>query len=148
MDAFYISDVTPKEDGWREIVCTRSDAPDWVREMAYAAHDGTLPNNGTYDAIYGVLMFLTDYAAENADDAMNDCGEFVENALPAYHALAIRWLADDVTRASYVDYQVREMGNVRTFDLMQAIGWGMSEWYLEIYSAGVSAIQLQVEATV
>jgi len=143
MDAFYISDVIPE----REIIATRSTAPEWVRQMARTAHNHALPNNKTYEAIYGALTFLTDYAAENADDAMNDAGEFVENAVPAYDYQLIQWLADNPFRAAYVEDQVRGMGNVRQFDLMQAVRQGMGEWYLEIYSAVVEAIQIQVEAS-
>lgn len=94
-------------------------APEWMRDAVREAHDGEFPNNWRYDTCARVVDDLAD-ALERGDDMDDVTHDLADSATDVYHADLARWLADNPSRAAYVDDAAEEYGTGGgVFDLIQ-----------------------------
>lgn len=66
------------------------DAPEWLRDAVYEAHDGEMPNDWRFETCYAILACF--------EDGSTDPGDVADSLTDVYNHDLARWLSDDVTR--------------------------------------------------
>lgn len=139
-----------RDDG-APFLCLADNAPDWMRDAVREAHDGELPNDYAYDMARDAVEFIAealegDDGREFIDDSADAAHDFAEAAVSVYNADAVRWLADNLSRADYVARAVEEFGasldadefGAGIFGMLRA---GMVAQALDAFAAIASAIE-------
>lgn len=97
------------------------DAPQWISDMVYEAHDGMLPDDYKYAFIYAACDFLGDPDGYTfAEDARD---EFCEANVSPYTADQLKWLSSNLRRLDYVNQAYDELGKPDTVESAIAAGW-------------------------
>lgn len=82
------------------------DAPDWLHDAVYEAHDGELPNDWRYAQCYGIVEYL-----DQSDNPATDGDfEYADTAVEPYTYELLQWYAADLDRISYADENTLEFG--------------------------------------
>lgn len=89
-----------RDDGSTFVTLT-DDAPEWLRDAVYAAHDGEMPNDWRYSMCESIVDALADYGYPTDDDA-GEWGEIADSHVEVYNHQLAQWLADNVEREQYV----------------------------------------------
>ncbi len=97
-----------RQRGDETITTLKDDAPEWVRDLVYAAHDGSLPNDWRYAAIRSALEAIAD--CENGADLDDRRHEWADAEVDTYTGARLKWLASDLNRADYCDQAAEELG--------------------------------------
>lgn len=85
-------------------------ATEWMRDAVREAHDGEFPNDWRYETCARVVDDLADALEDGAD--MDDVThEIADRLTDAYTSDLFQWLADNTSRAQYVDDANAEMGH-------------------------------------
>jgi len=84
----------------------RDDAPDWLADAIYVAHDDELPNDWRYTTAYGIVRHLD----ESDNPATEGDFEYAESAATPYTEDLLLWYADNLNRLGYADENAREFG--------------------------------------
>lgn len=143
-DALGSFELAQREDGssyvrLRDANADASGAPDWVRDMVYAAHGSYLPDDWKYETICAAVEWI---AAGNDPD---DIGEFADGRVDAYYSDALAWLASTGYRARYCDLADDEFGPADPDTLMNRVARGQ---YYEAHDiAGQVVYELREELT-
>lgn len=122
-----------RQRGEDSITVMKDDAPDWVRDLVYAAHGDFGPDDYRYEAIRSAAGFLHDNPSTDPDDAAS---EFADDQVDVYNAKRYAWLASNLNRAEYVDEATEEFGPAE--NVTDAIGRGQ---YLELQEVYNSVLQ-------
>jgi hypothetical protein len=69
---------------------------DWLHDAVREAHDGELPNDWRYEICAHIVSSLE-------DDPDADAAELADSLVDVYNVDRVRWLAEDISRAAYVD---------------------------------------------
>lgn len=80
-------------------------APDWVRDIVYAAHADCLPDDWKYACIQGALEAIAE-----SDDPEEDGHDFAENYVDVYTGQLLKWLSSGCGRLDYCDLAEEEYG--------------------------------------
>jgi hypothetical protein len=84
-----------------DLVFLHDDAPQWLSDAVFEAHDGASPNNWVYEQCMHAVGVL--------DDGCVDDDEVAADLVDVYTADLIAWLADDqMCRVGYVDQAMEE----------------------------------------
>jgi len=67
----------------KQIVVLKDDRPDWLHELVVSAHNGTLPDDWTYEAIRAALQEI----ASGQDDG----SEWADSRVDVYNAVLYDW---------------------------------------------------------
>ncbi len=121
---------TRTRDSGETFETTRDDAPDWIVDMIRDAHGDFLPEDWRYSTIRAALDFIADNP-----DAEDYAGEFADEAVDVYSHARLRWLASNLTRASYVDDACEEFGDDRRGGILADIALGQYMEASEIYGS-------------
>ncbi len=136
---------TRKRDSGEAFTVCKDDAPEWVRDVARAAHGDMLPDDTKYGMIHESAEKLTEYADNDStvDSLRDQIGEMADSMVDIYHADRVRWLASDFRRAFYID-EAREEGLIGPdTSTLDQIGIGQYQEYCEILNHLLSAIEDQ-----
>ena len=113
-EAYRHLEFRDRPDGSR-FVTTKDDAPDWVRDLCFAAHDDGdwLPDDQRYQMLLDALGFIKYDAAESAHD-LGELSDKSENEfrddVDVYTDRLGAWLASSVRRVGYLDEVFSEYG--------------------------------------
>lgn len=130
----YAALETRQRDSGESFTTTKDDAPQWVRDLVYAAHGDFLPEDWRYDCIHSALSHIADSGADDADD-LDDAGhEFADGHVDVYTGARLQWLASNLNRPAYVDDAVDEMG-AADLDTTERIGLGQYAESLEVFES-------------
>jgi len=86
-----------------------ADAPDWLREAVYQAHDDEAPNDWRYETCADIWEGLMDAIKHDMDlddfihTAADDC-------VPIYTHELTTWLDDNPSRMAYMDEYIETIG--------------------------------------
>lgn len=126
---------TRRRDDGEQYVTLRDAAPEWVRELVYAAHGEMLPDDWRYATIDAAVQYI-------AETDEPDAGEFADTAVDTYNADRLKWLASSLERAGYCDQAADELG-LTAGSIMERIGWGQYEEACEVFNLTLSALERQ-----
>lgn len=130
-----------EREGGETFYTLAENAPEWLRDAVMEAHSDEFPNDHLYSLCLGAVADIAD-ASEGAycSDQSHD---FADSVVPIYNAVLARWLADNVSRASWIDEAQSELGTEG--DVFAMIAGGM---YLEaqhVWNAVHEAISAEAE---
>ena len=111
-------------------------APEWVRELVYAAHHGWsdfLPDDYRYKWAAEACEHICE-----ADDP-DDSAEFADQAVDVYTHERLKWLASNLNRPAYCDEAASEFGYAG--DIIAAIGLGQYMEASEVYGLVLDALR-------
>lgn len=95
----------------------RADAPDWLRDAVYEAHDGEIPNDWRYD----ICSALWDEITDEGNGGMEP-HEFADGLADVYTGRLLDWLTPG--RLHYIDTVLEEWDEIKSFstilDIAQA----------------------------
>lgn len=76
-----------------------NDAPDWLREAVYEAHNGETPSEWVWSRCASIYRSLTEgFDVEEEIDSLTDI----------YYTDALDWLREDISRMGWVDDAMAE----------------------------------------
>lgn len=104
--------------------------PEWVHDLAHAAHGDMLPDDYRYEMIVDALSFIADNG--DTDDGSH---EFADSEVSASTADRTAWLASHLDRVGYMIEAQSAFGAEP--DPATAIGYG---WYLEAHEVYESVL--------
>ena len=87
----------------------REGSPDWMSDVAHAAHGDLMPDDWRYGFIRQLCSAIAD--SDDLDDAR---GEIVDGCVDVYTAQLTAWLASNVARLGYCDAAAEELGKPDT----------------------------------
>lgn len=97
-----------KRDDGSEYYCAPN-CPEWVQTMNYDAHNGCLPNDDVYEAIYNALEAFGDY--DDPEDVYSDIEPHI------YTSDLTAWLHSNNSYTEYLD-EAMEAGCAKTGDAL------------------------------
>lgn len=101
---------TAKRDNGETFVRLTDGATEWVRDAVREAHDGEFPNDWRYAMCERIADDLADALEDGAD--MDDVTHEIADLLTDMDTSDLfQWLADNTSRAQYVDDANAEMGH-------------------------------------
>lgn len=112
-----------------EYITRKDDAPAWLEDVCYAAHDGMFPDDYKYEFIKAAVDAIMD--DEDPDEAL-------DSDVDVYTGRLTAWLASSTSRMGYVDDGVDEYG---WSSLDQALKVGQLAERREVYDAVYSALE-------
>lgn len=124
----------------RNFTTLKDDAPEWIRDLVYAAHGDFGPDDYRYNAIQDAAGYMHDNPSEDPEEGSHD---FADSNVDVYNADRYRWLASNLNRASYVDEATEEFGPAE--NVTDAIGRGQYMELQEIYSSVLSSLHDHLE---
>ena len=71
-------------------------APSWLRDAVYEAHDGELPNDWRYETCASIVVELDDMELYELDDI--DTYPMAEQFTDSYNYDLCKWVVDDIGR--------------------------------------------------
>lgn len=133
------TETGPREDGER-YVRTRDGRPEWVQDLAFAAHGEFLPDDWRYATISAALEFISE-----SGDPEEDSSEFADGAVDIYTGALLTWLSSNLTRVSYCDEAASEFGGEGGPDIVSAIGLGQYYEAAEVYGLVLQFLEARVD---
>jgi hypothetical protein len=115
---------------------TYDDVPQWVNDMAHAAHNDMAPDDWKFAFIVEAL----DALAENED------ADEVRLEADIYTHELLKWLSSNLQRPGYCDEAMQEFGGEFT-DTVALISLGQYHEKNEVLGIVRSALEAQIEAT-
>lgn len=125
----YDSLETKTRDNGDTFITRKDDAPAWLEDVCYAAHDGMFPDDYKYEFIKAAVDAIMD--DEDPDEAL-------DSDVDVYTGRLTAWLASSTSRMSYVDDAVDEYG---WSSLDQALKLGQLTERREVYDAVYAALE-------
>lgn len=116
----------------------KDDAPNWIKDAVYVAHDDMMPDDRIYDVACQAFHFIAE-----SDDDEPDSGEFANSTVDVYTGQLTAWMASHLARVSLVDEARDEFGDGEDIASMIAMGQ-----YLEstrVFHAILEACRGEVE---
>jgi hypothetical protein len=100
-----------------------SDAPEWLRDAVYQAHDGELPNDWRFETCADIWEILQE-ALHYGTDLDDVCAQAADRLTPVYTWEQLAWFQDDTSRFNWIDEALATYGQPENGGemLMQAIG--------------------------
>lgn len=129
-----------RQRGEDSITVMKDDAPEWVKDLVFAAHGDFGPDDYRYEAIRETAGFLHDNPSIDPDDAAS---EFADDQVDIYNANRYRWLASNLNRAGYVDEATEEFGPAE--NVTDAIGRGQYMELQEVYNSVLQSLRDHLE---
>lgn len=118
------------EDG-RSIIVMTDDAPEWVSEMVYKAHEGFMPDDYRYAFIVEALEIMS----ATADDEYIDSPDIEADI---YTSDLLAWLSSNFNRIEYTDEAIKSMGAQDTTQMLIA---GQVQEKEEVYHIVLNYLQ-------
>ncbi len=113
--------VRNTRDNGEAFYILKDDRPEWLYDLTYAAHDGTLPDDFIYNAIHSAI---SDFADGGTEDDIEQC---VDCATSCYTYELTKWLASSVDRVEYLTEALEQ------FDCKDGVKALARAQYLEIH---------------
>lgn len=133
---WFESRVRVDDDPESSFVTLKDGAPEWVKDLVYAAHGEFAPDDWRYDKIQDALAYIAEV------DDPEDSGEFADQAVDIYTTNRLTWLASNLNRVAYCDEAAAEFGAGDTAtDIVSMIGWGQYAEASEIYGLVLQALE-------
>jgi hypothetical protein len=92
----------------------REDAPDWLRDAVYEAHDGEIPNDWRYD----ICSALWDEITDEGNGGM-EAWEHSSGLADVYTGRLLDWLTPG--RLHYIDTVLEEWNEIKSFSTILPI---------------------------
>lgn len=146
-DAYGYFETAHRDDG-ESYTRTRDDAPEWVREIVYAAHGGGdfLPDDYRYEWTQEALEAIHDAGSDDPDEIRDDMPHEFADSVDVYNVALLKWLASNFRRPGYCD-DAAEEGLIGPDDtLMKRITVGQYMERQETFSLVVDALIERAEA--
>lgn len=124
LDSFLVANTTPGER--QGIIVPRDDAPEWVRDVIYAVHGNSFPDDWTYKAI------------KEAASAIEEEGEDAQIEPDIYTSELLEWLTNASGAVDYCDEATSEYGAADS--IIATIQQGQAYAYSAIVSATIAAL--------
>ena len=124
-----------------QTIWTRTDdAPEWVRDLCFAAHDAgdMLPDDWRYEFIVAALDALEDH--DDEDDARDSIEADIYT-----HDLTT-WLASRVDRTGYVDDACEEYGTDAPQGIVERLQVGQLAEKREVFESVLSSLSDRLDA--
>ena len=118
------------------------DAPEWVRDIVHAAHDGAWPCDWRYDRLASLARDLA--GAPDLEDF--DVHEWADGAVDVYNGRLAQWLADTSGAADAVEMAQDEWG-MDTKNVFEMLQMGQLHMLHAMGSGVVSALVDQMAET-
>ena len=112
----------------------RDGSPEWVTDLARAAHGDMLPDDWRYATIRSALEFIAE-----ADDPEDGAGEWTDSEVDVYSGARLTWLSSHLSRPGYCDQARDEMG-VEGLDIIEQAGLGQYMEASEVYGLVLEAL--------
>lgn len=143
-------ETAAREDGGRYVRLRDANeaatgAPDWLRDLVYAAHAGMLPDDWRYACIQGALSAIAETDWCDPEDLRH---EFADNYVDTYDDCRIEWLKSHWYRADYCDDAVDEGLCSPTETIIARIGMGQYMEASEVYSRVLAELEKLADETV
>lgn len=135
--------VTDTRDNGESFVKCASSAPQWVRDMARAAHDDMPPDDFKYECIAEALEAIADSGADTRDEMLGSevDSEFADGKVAVYNFDRVQWLSSNLGRAAYCDEAASNGLASPDTDIYNRIGLGMYEEARQVFHAVVQALE-------
>lgn len=139
--ASFITDARINGDRFAKLT---DDAPEWVKDAVYSAHDGRMPDDGIYNLCASIASDLTEYdmTGKCPEDHLR---EIADNSVSCYHMDRYRWLAAHLDNSGWCEQAQEEELVASDASMSDRIAAGM---YLKAYSVASTlhnAILAQLE---
>lgn len=95
------------------------DRPDWLHEAVRDAHEGEMPDDWRYETCCNIAHALDDEYLVTEDDVF----EWADGQVDVYTSDLLRWLSDNLNRASEVDEAYDEMGWPQEGGFVRLLMW-------------------------
>lgn len=135
-DAF---EIRTRHNG-RPFLCLKDGSPQWMTDIAQAAHGDMMPDDVRYSMIYRIASDL-----ENAED-WEELHELIDGNVDVYTYRLTEWLASHVDRVGYCDTAFGEGLVNPDHGLVRLIAAGQYQEYSEIAYSLVQSLTEQAEA--
>jgi hypothetical protein len=131
--------VSKTRDDGSKFWSRSDDAPEWVRELCFAAHDAgdMLPDDHRYEFIVEALDALSD--TEDADDVNLEADIYTHNLTT--------WLASRADRSGYCDSAMEEFGITEYKSLVEHLQIGQAYEKAEVLGSVRSSLETRAEET-
>lgn len=126
---------TKTRDNGEEFVCLKDGSPEWMANVVRAAHGDMLPDDFRYSFIKEAAGAIHD-AGDDAD--LDDAAAEFSDEVDLYNSDLLRWVGSSVTRASYCDDAMEELG--QPDGLFKLLQWGQAEERREVFELVVSSL--------
>jgi hypothetical protein len=118
-----------------EFICQSDDAPEWFKTLCQDAHGDFLPDDWRYEFISDSLRALSDF--DDQDEAMESATE-----ASIYTHELLQWLASNLTRPTYCDDAISELGEFK--DTVQLISAGQYMERSEVFQSVLASLESQI----
>jgi cytosine/adenosine deaminase-related metal-dependent hydrolase len=88
----HIHFATRERDDGTTFVTLRDDAPTWLRDAVYDAHDGEMPNDWRYETCQAICEMI--------DDGTEDTQEIADSLVDIYNGDRAAWIAGNLHRGN------------------------------------------------
>ena len=116
----------------------RDGSPQWMTDVAMAAHGDMLPDDWRYSAIEDAAGWIA--GADGSADLDDEAHAFADANVDVYNADRTAWLSSHLDRAGYVD-EAREEYDATDDGIMADIGRGQYVELLEVYTSVLSELR-------
>lgn len=119
-------------------VSTHGNAPDWVKEVVYAAHmEGEMfPDDWRYEAIESAVRSLS-------EDADMDVDDWAQTVVDVMNSELLKWVASNSRRVGFVDEAKEEISNEA--DFFYSISLGQFLEYRDVMDSVRNALQERLD---
>lgn len=113
--AFADAFETRQRDDGAPFVCLADGRAAWMLDAVLDVHNGAMPCDYCYELARACVDFFLETlddgdGREFLDDSLDAAHDFADSFVSVYNADAVRWLADDLSRADYIDQAREELG--------------------------------------
>jgi hypothetical protein len=123
----------------------KDEAPDWMTDALYEAHNGILPDDWAYSAARSLVNGLADIDSDDTAESVQYNGrdsEIIDSCVDVYTGRLTAWLASHLARVAYCDDAAEEYGEPG--DMIKRIAQGQYYELSQIFNAILSACEAQV----
>jgi hypothetical protein len=85
------------------------DAPEWLRDAVYQAHDGERPNDWRFETCADIWNILQE-ALHYGTDLDEVCAQAADRLTPVYTSEQLAWFQDDTSRVNWIDEALATYG--------------------------------------
>jgi len=136
-EAYAWLETATRDDG-TEYTHQKDGAPEWLKELVYAAHGDFGPDDWRYDAIHSALGAIDDAGVDADLDELEH--EWADGHVDVYTAARFAWLASNLNRQSYCD-EAREEFGLDGSDIAEQIGSGQYFEAREVFQSVRSSLE-------
>ena len=130
-------------DNPRKVYSLAEGSPEWMRDLIYAAHDGRMPDDWIYQAVYEIACNLNCY--DDPDECRDAEHEICDGLVDVYTSDLTRWLGLHSSNVSLCDEAAEEFGLEAHNDIEHRIRMGQFLAYRRVLAAVVEGVESEAD---